>query len=432
MTHRNFSLKYGRKEVSFDIPEQALLYALTGWNRSACEDLPKAYRYALDHPIDAPPLREILKPDDKVAIIVSDITRAWQRNDITLPVLLGYLNQAGLADSQISIIIGVGAHRQNSEEELAELCSQEVSKRVRIVNHNAYDTANMVDLGTTSRGTPVAVNRMVAEADRVILTGGVIYHYMAGFGGGRKSILPGVSSLKTIQHNHLLCLTDNVGGGTNPSTASGITSGNPMHEDLMEAAAFVKPDFLINVVPNIEGEITKVFTGNWVSAWQRACQMVERIFGVPIETRADIVIASAGGYPKDINLYQSQKTIDNAVYAMRPGGVAVILAQCPLISDPPEFFDWFRYPDIPSLEAAARKNFLISGWLAIRQMEYKNQGTIILLTEKENVETARRAHVEPVTSIGAALELAYQKCETPAPQITVMPQGANTFPIFSG
>lgn len=432
MTHKTFSLKYGRKEVSIDIPEQALVHELTGWNRPACEDLPEAYRYALDHPIDAPPLKEIIKPDDKVVIIVSDITRAWQRNDLTLPILLDYLNQAGLADSRISIIIGVGAHRRNSEQELAELCSQEVCNRVRIANHNAYDTDNMVQLGTTSRGTPVAVNRVVAEADRLILTGGVIYHYMAGFGGGRKSILPGVASLKTIQKNHLLALTDKVGGGTNPSTASGITSGNPMHEDMMETAAFVKPDFLINVVPNIEGDITEIFTGNWVSAWQQACQMAKRIFGVPIKTQADIVIASAGGYPKDINLYQSQKTIDNAVYAMRPGGVAVILAQCPLISDPPEFIDWFRYTDIPSLEAAARENFLISGWLAVRQMEYKNQGTIILLTEKENIEMARRAHVEPVTTIRAALKLAYKKCNTPAPQIAVMAQGANTFPIFGG
>ena len=430
MPHKKFSLKYGKKEVAFDIPEQALLYELTGWNRPACEKLPEAYRHALDHPIDSPPLREILKPNDKVVIIVSDITRAWQRNDLTLPILLDYLNQAGLADSQITIVIGVGAHRLNSEEEFAELCSEEVCKRVGIVNHDAYDSANMVELGTTSRGTQVAVNRMVAEADRVILTGGVIYHYMAGFGGGRKSILPGVSSLKTIQQNHLRCLTDKVGGGTNPSTASGITTGNSMHEDMIGTAAFVKPGFLVNVVPNIEGEITEIFAGNWVSAWQQACQMVERIFGVPIEAKADIVVASAGGYPKDINLYQSQKTIDNAVYAMQPGGVAVILAQCPLISDPPEFFDWFRYPDIPTLEAAARDNFLISSWLAIRQMEYKNQGTIILLTEKENMDMARRAHVEPVSTISAALELAYQKCDTPTPQITVMPQGANTSPIM--
>jgi nickel-dependent lactate racemase len=432
MTHKKFSLKYGKKEVSFDIPEKALLYELTGWNRPACEDLAEAYRFALDHPIDAPPLREILKPGDKVVIIVPDITRVWQRSNLTLPILMDYLNQAGLEDSKISILNGVGAHRQNSAEEFVELCSEEVCKRVRIVNHNAYDTANMVELGTTSRGTHVAVNRLVAEADRVILTGGVIYHYMAGFGGGRKGILPGVSSLKTIQKNHLRCLTDEVGGGTNPFTATGITSGNPMHEDMMEAAAFVNPDFLVNVVPNMDGDISGIFTGNWVSAWQQACQMAERIFGVPIEAQADIVIASAGGYPKDINLYQSQKTIDNAVYAMRPGGVAIILAQCPDICDPPEFFEWFRYPDILSLETAARGNFFISGWLAIRQMEYKNQGTIILLTEKDNMELARKAHVEPVSTIGAALELAYQKCGTPTPQITVMPKGANTFPIVGG
>ena len=310
MTHKKFALKYGKKEVSFDIPEKALLYELTGWNRPACEDLAEAYRFALDHPIDAPPLRQILKPGDKVVIIVPDITRVWQRSNLTLPILMDYLNQAGLEESKISILNGVGAHRQNSAEEFAELCSEEVCKRVKIVNHNAYDTANMVELGTTSRGTHVAVNRLVAEADRVILTGGVIYHYMAGFGGGRKSILPGVSSLKTIQQNHLRCLTDTVGNGTNPSTASGITSGNPMHEDMMETAAFIKPDFLVNVVPNMDGDITGIFTGNWVSAWQQACQMAERIFGVPIEAQADIVIASAGGYPKDINLYQSQKTID--------------------------------------------------------------------------------------------------------------------------
>jgi nickel-dependent lactate racemase len=115
-----------------------------------------------------------------------------------------------------------------------------------VVNHDAWQIENMVYLGKTSRGTEVAVNRIAAEADRLILTGGVIYHYMAGFGGGRKSILPGVAALKTIQQNHLLALTDRVGGGTNPKSASALTTGNPMHEDMMEIAAFAKPDFLVN------------------------------------------------------------------------------------------------------------------------------------------------------------------------------------------
>ena len=124
----------------------------------------------------------------------------------------------------------------------------------------------------------------------------------------------------------------------------------------------------------------------------QACQMVKQDFGAKIEKKADIVIATAGGYPKDINLYQSQKTIDNASYAMKPGGVSIILAQCPLIQDPPEFFDWFQYEDLYSMEKAARDNFLISGWLAIKQLEYKEMGTIILVTEPENFDFARKAH----------------------------------------
>ena len=426
---KQFSLKYGKIILDFELPEEQFLCEVRGRHADPIADITASYRRALDHPIDAPPLKEIIAPDHRVAIIVSDITRAWQRNDITLPLLLDYLTETGLPDDHITIVIGVGAHRPNTETEFVEICSAQVCHRVRVVNHNAWDS-DMTYLGKTSRGTEVAVNPIVSQADRLIMTGGVIYHYMAGFGGGRKSVLPGAASLRTIQQNHLLALTDKVGGGSNPLCASAITKGNPIHEDMMEVAAFLKPDFLINVVPNLEGEIAGIFTGNWISAWMAACSMVERIYGVRVKEKADIVIATAGGYPKDINLYQSQKTIDNACYAMKPGGVSIILAQCPLIQDPPEFFDWFQYEDLYSLEKAARANFLISGWLAIKQLEYKEKGTIILLTDPENFAFARRAHVEPVATIVEALELAYRRCGTAQPTITVMPQGANTFPII--
>ena len=427
---KTYSLKYGKSSHDFELPVDQVLYEIEGQNTQAIQDLEAAYRRALDYPIDAPPLNELVAPDHRIAIIVSDITRAWQRNDITLPVLLDYLNEAGVADGNVTIVIGVGAHRSNTESEFVELCSAEVCHRVRVVNHDAWDS-DMTYLGKTSRGTEVAVNPIVAKADRLILTGGVIYHYMAGFGGGRKSILPGAASLRTIQQNHLLALTDKIGGGSNSQCASGIIDGNPLHEDMMEVAAFLKPDFLINVVPNLDGELAGIFTGNWVSAWMRACRMVEKVYGVTIKEKADIVIATAGGYPKDINLYQSQKTIDNASYAMKPGGVSIILAQCPLIQDPPEFFDWFQYEDLYSMEKAARENFLISGWLAIKQLEYKDLGTIILVTEPENFEFAHKAHVEPVSTMTDAFDLAYQRCGSKKPTITVMPKGANTFPIIS-
>ena len=435
MTHeraqmKKYSLKYGKSSLDFELPADQLLYEIKGRDVEAVTDIEASYRKALDHPIDSPPLKEIIAPNHRVAIVVSDITRAWQRNDFTLPLLLDYLNEAGLPDDQVTVVIGVGAHRPNTESEFIELCSEEVCHRVRVVNHDAWDS-NMTYLGKTSRGTEVAVNPIVAEADRLILTGGAIYHYMAGFGGGRKSVLPGAASLKTIQQNHLLGLTERIGGGSNPQCASGITNGNPLHEDMMEVAAFLKPDFLINVVPNLNGDLAGIFTGNWVSAWVQACQMAEQLYGVRIEKKADIVIATAGGHPKDINLYQSQKTIDNATYAMKPGGVSIILAQCPLIQDPPEFFDWFEYKDLYSLEKAARANFLISGWIAIKQLEYKEMGTIILVTEPGNFDFARKAHVEPVSNMTDALALAYRRCGSAKPSITIMPQGANTFPIIT-
>ena len=428
MENKQFELKYGKATVAFSLPEKSLLCELTGVNHAAVADLKASYLRCLDNPIDSAPLREKLKPNDKVVIAVSDITRAWQRNDETLPILLDYLNKAGISDEQVTIIIAVGGHRENTEEEFATLCSSEVCHRVRVVNHDAK-AKDVVYLGKTSRGTEVGINRIAMEADKIILTGGVIYHYMAGFGGGRKSVLPGIAAMKTISQNHLHGLNDTVGKGSNPQCATGVTKGNPIHEDMMEIADLIKPDFLINVVPNLDGKIAGIFAGNWVSAWLDACKMVVDMYGVPIAEQADIVIASAGGYPKDINLYQSQKTIDNASYAMKPGGVSIILAECPLIGDPPEFFDWFDYQDLPSLEKAARKNFLITGWLAVKQMEYKQLGTIILVTPTNNFDLARKAHVEPVASMEEALELACSKCGAEDPKFIVMPQGANTFPI---
>ena len=432
MPTQTFTLKIGKGTVTFSIPESQLLYELVGHNRNPPENLAAAYHHALKHPIDSPPLSEVVKPGETVAITVSDITRGWQRNDLTLPLLIDSLNAAGIADDDITIVIAVGAHRQNTAEEFVDLCSPAVCHRVRVVNHNAWDTANMVYYGKTSRGTEVSVNRIVAEADRVILTGGAIYHYMVGYSGGRKSVLPGVAALKSIQQSHMWAMQKTVGEGSNPLAASKMTVGNPAHEDMMEAAAFIRPDFIVNVVPNLDGDITGIFAGNWISAWQAATRLVDEIFGVAIQAQADIVIASAGGYPKDINLYQSQKTIDNAVYAMKPGGAVILLAECPDIQEPGEFFDWFNYPTFLEMEQAVRANFLISGWVAVRQFEYGRQGTIIMVTREENIALARKAGMQGVTTMDAALKLAYEMCGSSEPKITVMPQGANTFPILDG
>jgi nickel-dependent lactate racemase len=432
MGMKKFSLRFGKGTVEFQIPEEHLVYELMGNNHPAPPDLAAAYLHSLDHPIDSPPLKEIVKPNDTVAITVSDITRAWQKNASTLSLLVDYLNQAGVPDSKITVIIAVGNHRQNTETEFVEICSPAVCHRIKVVNHNARDAANMVTLGKTSRGTEVSLNRIVVEADTVILTGGVIYHFMVGYGGGRKSVVPGVASLKTIQQNHLWSLSPTVGGGSSDYCQNMITKGNPQHEDMMEVAAFLRPHFLINVVMNYEDRVAAIFAGNWVSAWMEATRLVDDMYCVKIDEKADIVIASAGGYPKDISLYQSQKTLDNARYAVKKGGVVVILAECPDIAEPSEYFKGFTYPDVYEQEKALRENYDLPGWVALRHSECCRENQVILLTRPGNEGYARTAKLHPVFSMEEALKLAYQKCGLDRPRITVMPFGANTFPLLSG
>ncbi|MEW6261808.1 MAG: nickel-dependent lactate racemase [Thermodesulfobacteriota bacterium] len=432
MVERQFRLRYGQGEIAFELDEDLILYEILGRDRPGRPDVPAAYRRALDQPLDSPPLRELVRPGQKVALVVSDITRTWQNNSATLPILVEYLDQIGVRDEDLIVVIAVGNHRQNTTAEFEEICGPEVCWRVRVVNHQAWDDGNLVYYGRTTRGTEVYLNSLVAEADRVILTGGVVYHYMCGFGGGRKSVLPGVAGLKTIQRNHTLCLAPEVGGGTNPLCYSRHTRGNPMHEDMMEIAAFLKPDFLVNVVTNFANEVVKVAAGHWITAWQEACALVDEMCGVEIERKADIVIASTGGYPKDINLYQSQKTLDNACLAAKPGGAVILLAECPDIEEPREFFESCAFPDALTLEKSLRDNFVLPGWLALKQFEYCRRFKVILVTRPENFQHARTAHYHPAASLEEALELARRHCGRKKPGVTVMPFAANTCPIYTG
>ncbi len=430
MGAREIRLRYGQGELTFRLPEEQIFFEVVGREYPAIADLPGAIRSALERPIDSPPLRELLRPTDKVAITVSDITRSWQRMDLVLPSLFDTIAAAGIPDENVSILVVVGGHRQNTREEMELLCGRDVCRRVNVVNHNARDLRNMVHLGKTSRGTEVSINRVVAEADKIILTGGIIYHYMVGYGGGRKSVIPGFSSIRTIQQNHLWAMAPELGMGSNPNARSGKTRGNECHEDMMEIAGFVKPDFIVNVVPNADGDYAGIFAGNWVSAWQDGTRLVDEIYSVEIPDRADIVIASAGGSPKDINLYQAGKTMDNASYAVRKGGAAIIVSECPDILEPPEFPQWFQYSSNLEMERALRADFSIPGWVAWKEVECSEMATYIMVTRPENAELVGKAGIIPVTTMEEALAHAYRRCGTTDPRIMLMPQGANTLPVL--
>lgn len=423
-------LGYGNEEIKVNLPKKQILHVIEGNHVEPLTDIPAAVKTALANPIGSPPINQIVKKGDNVCIIVSDITRAWVRNDLFLPPLLDELNASGVPDSDITIVVALGAHRHHTPQENLATYGQEVVKRITIEQSYAPETENFVKLGTTSQGVDTCVYKTVAQADKVILTGGIVYHLMAGFGGGRKSIMPGVSAYASIQGNHSFCLHDVVGQGISPDCISGKLSGNTMHENITEMAAMVKPAFLLNAVLTPEGKFAKFVAGHWYDAWLEGCHAVENIFGVPITAKADLVIGSAGGFPKDINLYQGSKTIDNAFMATKDGGVIILLLECRDIKEPPDFSGWFDFESLYERELALRKGFTVPGFIALKCGLIAKQVSLIIVTLPQNKDFITKAGMIPATSLEEAIAIAEQKLGRKDYSITVMPHAANTVPVM--
>lgn len=426
----NYELKYGKGTLTLDLPEERVLNVVNGAPYPAIQDIEATFIDALNHPVGRPALKNIVKAGETVCIVVSDITRGWIHYERFLPYLLNYLNDAGIPDSQIFLLVAYGAHRKQSSEECLACYGQEVCNRVRIEHSCASDSNSKYrHVGTTSRGVPIEINELALDADRVILTGGLVYHLMAGYGAGRKAVLPGISSYEAIQKNHVLCLSDQVGGGCNPDNYSSNIATNRMHEDQLEHAAALDADFLINVINNAENQLARFATGHWEEAWREGIKTVDDIFKVEISSTADCSIASAGGYPKDINLYQGVKTQDNACKAVRLGGVVILLMEMDDIGEPPEFINWFRYESPKEHELALRKAFTVPGFISLHLEEDLQKYTHIFVTQEKN-----RSIIEKIGGrIATSLEDALAQAEAILGKdftVNILPTGANTMPVI--
>ena len=430
MKEKVFKFGFGNGIVELSLPEERIIHEIEGRPAAAITDVSKAVREALHAPIGVPPLRELVRPGETVAIVASDITRAWIKAHLFLPALLDELNAAGIPDKDVFIMVALGAHRPHTDAENQAVYGAEVCRRVKICQHDANKKDELVYCGVTSRGVETWINKKVKEADRIILTGGIVYHLMAGFGAGRKAIMPGVSGYETIQANHRFCLHPELGGGVNPHCMSGRTVGNDMHEDQMEITELVNPDFLLNVVCTPEGQYAGIFAGHWQKAWEAGCQLVEQIYGIPIKAKADLVIASAGGFPKDINLYQGAKSLDNAYLATKPGGAAICFLECRDIAEPAEFSDWFRYSDALAAEKALRAGFTVPGFIALKCLSIAADISMIIVTKPENAEFVRKTGMIPASSADEAMRIAKEKIGRSDFTITVMSHAANTVPLL--
>lgn len=383
---------------------------------------------ALENPVGSLRLKEKVKSQDKVCIVISDITRSWQRIDLYLPYIIKELNNAGVEDRNITILCANGSHRKQSEEEHKLLIGSELYKRFKVKDHDCFDETNMANLGTTSFGTPVYINKTAVESDVLIITGAVVYHDMAGFGGGRKAILPGISSYSTIMANHSLSLSPVHGEGSNKLTKGGRLLGNPMHEDMVEAALMAKPDFMFNVIMNEKGDIAYAFAGDFIEAHTKACSMVEKLERVYIKEKANIVIASAGGYPKDINFYQGSKTLTNAKEAAKEGGTIIIVCECRegFGSDEMKFIIE-SFKDNLEREDELRKDYTITKFTGFLVTEIAEKYKIILVSNLKS-NALSESGINTLDNVQKALEAALKNNERAS--VYVMPHGANTFPVL--
>ena len=384
--------------LTFEIPKRNLCAILTPKPLTGIKDSVKAIVDSLKRPVGTPSLAELINANDKIAIIVSDITRPCPTHKI-LPPLLRELKKNGIRYDNVSIVFATGIHRKQTPEEQKNLVGSNVFGKVKIFENDAEDYQSHQTLGVTSRGTSVSIDRRLVNCDFIIGVANIEIHYYAGYTGGAKSLLPGVASREAIQQNHSLLFQ--------PGAQPGKADGNPVREDFEEAAKIAGLNFILNVVLNDKREITGVFSGDFVKAHRAGVSQVDQMYKVPIREKADIVIASAGGFPKDINLYQAHKALDNAGYAVRDGGIIILVAECADGLGSKTFEKWIMKSLTPDdVIGRLRRNFVIGGHKAFYIAQLTKKAKIFLVSSLPD-DVVKKAFMEPYKTIDGALKAAF-------------------------
>jgi nickel-dependent lactate racemase len=377
----------------------------------------------LDSPIDSPPIDEIVEAGDSILIVVSDATRATASAQI-INLLVRRLIQVGVRAADINVIFATGIHRRVSDREKLELLTPFITQRIKVLDHDPSDPGQHISLGTTPRGVPVELNSALRSFGHVILTGSIGFHYFAGFTGGRKSVCPGLASAKTIEATHMLAL-DFEHGGRRKGVGTGLLDGNPVHEECDHIAEMISPSFSINTVVNEKQLAVKLYCGNWRTAHHSGCYEYLAGHSLEIYKQRAVVIASCGGFPHDINMIQSHKTLDMAANACIDGGAIVLLAECRDGLGRPDFLKWFEEPNARSLEKRLRRNYEVNGqtaWSLLTKAErYK-----VYLVSTLDPEVVRKMRMIPVR-----FEEALEKIGS-SDSGYIMPRGAAILPRVAG
>ncbi len=434
-------LNYGKGKIAVTVDDKRVAGVLRQKPGEIIAHPDRALLAALDHPIGCGPLRGLCGKGKRACVVVSDITRPVP-HPVVLPVLLHYLEAHQVKRSDISILIATGMHRPCEGPELVELLGEKVATKYRIVNHNPSEEKSLKQLGVTSRGTKIRVNRLYLDADIKILTGLIEPHFMAGYSGGRKAICPGISGIESLQYSHgVECLGS-------PQAVSGVLAGNPFHEEALEVAKAAGADFLVNFVIGEDRGIMGIFAGDLVKAHERGCAFVDEHFQVPLEEPADIVLTSNAGYPLDINFYQTVKGLVAALPALKKEGILkslasalpslkkdstiIIVSRCSEGVGSERFVGLLK--ELKGMKkpadflAAHKNNFVPDQWEVQELIKVLDKAKFQIYSEGLSSEDAELCAGEKIDSIEKALEAAFKRHGRRS-KVVIIPEGPYLMPV---
>ena len=406
---------FGSGVQTVSVPEEQLMGVLRAGNAQPPESEEAELERSLLNPIGSKPLHAQDLKGKKIAIITSDITRPLPTYKI-MPALLDELYSAGAAPADITLVFALGSHRNHTPQEIEKLAGSRACQEIRCIDSDPKDC---IHLGTTDAGTPVDITRSVAEADYRICLGNIEFHYFAGYSGGVKAIMPGVSTRDAIQSNHSMMVR--------PEACAGNLDTNPVRQDIEQAGRICGVDFILNVVLDEHKHILKAVAGDPVLAHREGCRFLDTIYLKQLDAPADIVIVSQGGAPKDLNLYQTQKALDNARHAVKQGGVIILIGSCKEGLGEKVFEQWMTQSESPAaMIQRIGHDFQLGGHKAAAIAMTLEKADIYLVSEMEP-EFVRSLFLTPMPDAQTALDTALAKLGG-KPTILAMPYGGSTLP----
>lgn len=413
---------YGKDFLSLDIPESRFAGVMEShmheYKPAGTPD--ELVRTAMANPIGTPTLAVMAEGKKKVVIICSDHTRPVP-SKVIIPPMLEEIRK-GSPDADITLLVATGCHRETTKEELINKFGEDIVANEKIVVHDCDDTDNLVYIGKLPSGGDLIVNKLAVEADLLVAEGFIEPHFFAGFSGGRKSVLPGVSSRETVLANHCSAFIDS------PNARTGILDGNPIHRDMLYAAQQAKLAFICNVVIDADKRVIAAFAGHFDQAHRAGCAFVDQLSGVDA-VPAPIVITTNGGYPLDQNLYQSVKGMTAAEATCAPGGVIIMVSACSDGHGGQSFYDTFAHePDnrkiMDRFLATPSDRTIPDQWEAQILCRVLLQHPVILVTQAPR-EMVEAMHLHWAADLPAAIALADRLLGKADSPITVIPDGVS-------